>query len=260
LSERLRAWYILLGLGLLTLGLLAIPGHVPASLSSAVAGPQRLVYTVSVNLRTFVASGRDRRELHAEVAQLTDALARSRTRVRALELETARYAQMLELRTVQSPGVVLSAPVVSTDLSTAQSSLELGLGRAGGVTRDMPVTVPDGLVGLVTRVSPRSAWVRTILDPASSVGVSVRGRGGQGIAVGDVSGLVRVTSYAEAQPINVGDTLETNSRGGLFPRGIVVGEVIRVEPKAPNDLRRTFWVRPTADLGTLLEVALIRPL
>lgn len=260
MSERLRAWYILLGLGLLTLLLLAFPGRVPASLSSAVALPQRLVYTASVNLRTFLASGRDRRELHAEVARLEEALARSRARVRALELETARYAQMLELRTVQSPGVVLSAPVVSRDLSAVQGHLELGLGQTGGVVHDMPVTVPDGLVGIVTRVSPKSAWVRTILDPASRVGVSVRGRGGQGIASGDVSGLVQVTSYAEAQPVKVGDTLETSSRGGLFPRGIVVGKVVRIEPKAPNALRRIFWVRPAADLDTLLEVALIRPL
>ena len=123
----------------------------------------------------------------------------------------------------------------------------------------MPVTVASGLVGVVTNVSERTAWVRTILDPLLSVGVSVRGRGGQGIAVGEAGGVVRVSGYTEEAPVRVGDTVETSSRGGLFPRGITVGHVVRVLPKDANALRREFLVRPSAALDNLLEVALIRP-
>jgi len=124
----------------------------------------------------------------------------------------------------------------------------------------MPVTVADGLVGVVTAVSERAARVRTILDPLSSVGVSVRGRGGQGIAVGEAGGVVRVSDYAEDAPVAVGDVVETSSRGGLFPRGITVGRVVRLLPGDANALRREFLVKPSAAVDNLLEVALIRPL
>lgn len=260
MSERLQAWYVLLALGFLTLLLLSFLGRPPASLSSAVALPQRLVYTASANLRGFLAGGRERRVLLAEVTRLDRELASAQTRIRALELGNARYAEVLDLRATQSPGVMMSAPVISAPLSAVGGTLELGLGRAAGVEPDMPVTAPAGLVGVVTDVSPRTAWVRTVLDPASAVGVSVRGRGGQGLARGEVGGLVRVTGYTEQRPVRVGDLVETSSRGGLFPRGLLLGRVTQVLPKGTNTLRREFLVRPGADVGNLLEVALIRPL
>lgn len=260
MSERLKAWYLLLALGFLTLLLLSFPGRPPAALSSAVALPQRLVYTVSVNLRGFLEGGRDRRDLRSEVSRLENALAASQARIRELELTNARYAETLELRAAQSPGVVMSAPVVSIGVSAVGGTLELGVGRAAGVQPDMPVTVADGLVGVVTTVSDRTAWVRTLVDPASSVGVSVRGRGGQGVGVGEAGGVVRVADYLEETPVEVGDIVETSSRGGLFPRGITVGQVVQVLPRDANALTRGFLVQPSAAVDMLLEVALIRPL
>ena len=194
MSERLKAWYLLLALGFVTLLLLSFGGRPPAALSSVVALPHRLVYTASVNLREFVASGRDRRNLRAVVSRLEDELASARAQLRQLELQNARYADIIDLRAAQSPGVMMSAPVVSVPVVSAGASavggtLELGISRAAGIVPDMPVTVADGLVGLVTKVSSKTAWVRTLVDPASSVGVMVRGRGGQGIGVGEAGGV-----------------------------------------------------------------------
>lgn len=260
MSERLRAWYLLLGLAILTLLLLSFMGRAPAGLSSAVALPQRLVYTVGSNLRTFLERGRARQDLHVEVARLSRLLAAADARNRQLSLANDRLQETMKLRAVQSPGVVLSAPVVSVAVSAVGATLELGLGSDDGIGPDMPVTVGDGLVGLVTEVASSSAWVRAVLDPASSVGVSVRGRGGQGVAVGQVGGLLRVRGYAEVRPVRPGDVVETSSRGGLFPRGIRVGRVVRVLPKAPNALYPDLLIAPGAQVGRLLEVSLIRPL
>jgi rod shape-determining protein MreC len=59
--------------------------------------------------------------------------------------------------------------------------------------------------------------------------------------------------------VQPGDFVETSSFGGIFPRGVLVGEVIEVTPKDPNTLRRSFVLRPTVDMSTVLEVALIAP-
>ncbi|MCW5819295.1 MAG: rod shape-determining protein MreC [Trueperaceae bacterium] len=130
---------------------------------------------------------------------------------------------------------------------------------SAGVQRNLPVTVSEGLVGIVTDVASGSSIVRTVVDPQSRVGVTVRGKGGQGVAVGEVGGLVRVSRFMLDQPIVVGDVVETSSFGGLFPAGIRVGVVIEVEPVDPNDLRRTFIVRPSVELGTLQQVVLLAP-
>src|SRR5690606_2637456 len=123
----------------------------------------------------------------------------------------------------------------------------------------MPVTVPQGLVGIITEVTANTAVVRTIVDPQSRVGVSVRDRGGQGVVVGDVADQLRVTRFIQSQEVQVGDLVETSSYGGLFPIGVLVGVVQEVLPPDPNDLRRSFLVRPSVDLATLREVVLLAP-
>jgi len=160
---------------------------------------------------------------------------------------------------VQSPGVLAVAPVVGSDGGAALARLRIGLGADAGVGRNMPVTVPAGLVGIVTDVARASAVVRTVVDPQSRVGVTVRGKGGQGVAIGEVGGLVRVSRFMLDQPVAVGDVVETSSYGGLFPAGVSVGEVVEVLPPDPNDLRRTFIVRPSVELATLQQVTLLTP-
>ncbi|HZJ08320.1 MAG TPA: rod shape-determining protein MreC, partial [Trueperaceae bacterium] len=93
----------------------------------------------------------------------------------------------------------------------------------------------------------------------SRVGVSVRGKGGQGMIVGDVANQLRVIRFKVDEPIEVGDLVETSSYGGLFPSGVLVGEVIEVLPPDPNEIRRSFLVRPSAELATLREVVLLTP-
>lgn len=259
MSSLEKAWYTFLVLAVVTFLLVAFVGQAPAALSSAVAVPHNLPYTVSVNLRRTLDSAADRRDFRAEAERL---------RLRVLELEDANrrledqvnsLQTILTVREDQSRGVALSAPVTGVDPSPLLSRLTLGQGAAGGVVANMPVTVPEGLVGIVTAVTERSASVRTVTDPEARVGVVVRGRGGMGMASGEPGGLVRVV-YDEREAIEVGDLVETSARGGLFPRGIVVGTVVQLRPRDPNSLQIEFIVRPAVDLRGLEEVALIEPI
>ena len=259
MSSFFRAWYAFLVLGLLTFVGTAFVGRAPTSLAAAVALPHQIPYRAGVTLRTTLESMVDRRALRRANASLRANLDRTRATVRAQELEIARLREVLAIREDQSPGVVDTAQVVGGSSGITVDRLTLGSGRADGVDENMPVSVPAGLVGIVTDVSDARAVVRTVVDPESRVGVTVRGKGGQGVAVGEIGGLVRVARFVESEPVAVGDVVETSSYGGLFPRGVRVGVVTEVTPPDPNELRRTFLVQPSVDLSTLLEVALIAP-
>lgn len=259
MSSFFKAWYAFLALGLLTFAATAFVGRAPTSLSAAVALPHEVPHRVGVSLRTALGSMVDRRALRAENARLRAELDALRGEMRARELEIARLREVLAIREDQSPGVVTTAQVVGGSSGLAVDRLALGAGRRDGVDENMPVTVPAGLVGIVTDVTDRRAVVRTVLDPESRVGVTVRGKGGQGIAIGEIGGRVRVARFVESEPVEVGDVVETSSYGGLFPRGVRLGVVTEVMPPDPNELRRTFLVEPSVDLSTLLEVALIAP-
>jgi len=259
LSSLFRAWYLFLGLGLLSFVFTALVGQAPSDLSSAVAMPQNLPYRIGVNLRRAIVGIADRRDLQAEVRRLDRQVATLLEENRQLKLSVERLEEVLDIRDAQSPGVVMTAPVIGGNSGPVLDRLTLGKGTKAGVFPLMPATVPQGLVGVVTEVGASTSVVRVVTDPQSRMGVSVRERGGQGIAVGEVGGRIRVINYVERDPVQVGDLVETSSYGGLFPRGILVGEVIEVLPKDANDLRRSFIVQPAVDLSTLLEVALIAP-
>lgn len=255
----LRAWYVFVALGLVTFVFTAFVGRVPVRLGAAVALPHNAPYRAGVSIRETVLSLTERRELRAEVARLETDVAQLRERNRQLGLQVERLGEALEVREGQTPGVVTTAPVIGSSASPQLSRLVVGKGREQGVVLNMPVSVPDGLVGLVTDVAPGSARVRTVVDPASRVGVTVRGKGGRGIAVGEIGERIRVSRFIPREPVAVGDEVETYSEGGLFPRGLLVGVVEEVLPPDPNDLRSSFIVRPAVDLSTLLEVVLAAP-
>src|SRR5690606_18526180 len=140
-----------------------------------VALPHELLHRAGVNLRLTLESAVDRRDLRSEVAALQQQLAATEQARRELELELERLGEVLSVRQAQSPGVVASAPVVGGDAGPDVARLRIGLGAEHGVRRNMPVTVPAGLVGLVAEAAAGSAVVRTLLDPQSRVGVTVRG-------------------------------------------------------------------------------------
>lgn len=259
MSSLLRAWYVFIAVGLLTFVFTAFVGRVPTSVTAAVALPQNVLFRIGTNVRMSLDALADRRDLRAEVARLQSELDASRHDARALQLDVEHLREVLAVRTDQSAGVVTSAAVTGGSAGPVLSRLTLSKGSAAGILVDMPVTVPVGLVGLVTGVSPGAAVVRTVVDPQSRVGVTVRGKGGQGIAVGEVAGRVRVTRFIEDRQVEVGDQVETSSYGGLFPNGILVGTVEAVLPPDPNDLRRSFLVHPAVDLSTLQEVILLAP-
>jgi len=259
LSSLLRAWYAFLGLGLITVALAALVGRLPADLTASVALPHDMLHRAGTNLRLGIDNLLDRRDLRAEVAGLETELAAAEQQQRFLELEVQRLEQVLEVRRMQSPGVVATAPVIGGSVGPDISRLILGLGSRDGLMRNMPVTVPAGLVGLVSETTANSAVVRTVADPQSRIGVSIRGKGGQGVLVGDVANQLRVTRFQVDEPVEVGDLVETSSFGGLFPIGVLVGVVVEVLPPDPNEIRRSYLVRPSADLATLREVVILAP-
>jgi rod shape-determining protein MreC len=259
LSSFFRAWYVFVALGMLTFVFTAFVGTLPSAVSSAVALPHDLLHVMGGNLRATGEALVDRRALRDEIVRLQRSVADEHEAARQLELRVQELETLLDARRRQSPAAVLIAPVVGRSSGAAADTLTVAAGRRDGVVRGMPVTVAEGLVGIVVDVTERRAIVRTLLDPQSRVGISVRDAGGQGVAVGDLGGRVRVDRFIPDAPVEVGAIVETSSFGGLFPRGLLVGRVEEVLPQDPNELRRSFRVVPAVDFATLTDVVLFTP-
>ncbi|PNY83120.1 rod shape-determining protein MreC [Deinococcus koreensis] len=232
----------------------------PTALRSGTVPITRASVTVADNLRHAYQTLVQERELAREVASLRKQNDVLRQRNELLTREAARLRQLQVITQTQAPNAVGIAQVIAVSPSPLLARLTLNLGQNAGVRVRMPVTVPGGLVGQISDVSGKESTVVSLVDPESSVGVTLQGnRGGRGLARGVPPDRLRA-DFSRSIPIKVGDVLVTNSLGGVYPVGIRVGTVEKVLPLGPNDLNRTVIVKPAVDVGVVEDVTILEGL
>jgi rod shape-determining protein MreC len=187
----------------------------------------------------------DNRRLEAEVARLR---AQERTYADVLG-ENRRLRGALGMagrcgcRTV-------GASVVASSGSNFQLSVTVDAGSRQGVKRDMAVVDADGLVGRVTQVTADYATVLLVTDPASGVAATLA----PGPARGKAPGIVK----GSGAQVRRGDPVVTQGyQGSVFPAGLPIGVVERVDPAGAASLVPRVAVRPYAALGALDVVAVV---
>ncbi len=171
----------------------------------------------------------------------------------ALQTEE-RLQRLAPLRKSHSFSVV--ANVFARDPSSWFKTVLVDKGERDGVTKDMAVTVAEGLVGRVIEVFPRAAKVLLITDPNSSVDVIVQRTRAQGIMEGRVEDFCILKYVKKGDDVQVGDQVITSGLGGIFPKGLLTATLTKVERKRPGIFQYVESM-PTADLSRLEEVLIL---
>lgn len=211
-----------------------------------------------------------------------DALRMVRGEARALAEENARLRALLGLDAARAPFPTnrwICAPVLARGGAGGVAGLvRVGRGRADGVTTNAAVAVPEGLVGRVEQVSPRTADVRLITSPSVKVACDVetgdatlgvvRGivEGGGARAVRPEAGAsllyivdpLRVRHLGRRPRLPARARLVTNGLGGVFPRGLTVGFLVDGQDEGETALEREGDVLPAVDFPALENVFIRR--
>jgi len=116
------------------------------------------------------------------------------------------------------------------------------------------------LVGQVSDVGAITSTVITILDTKFSAGAFVGDNGGAATVKGDFSlmrsGLLLLDYIEEDRIVLPGDSVVTSGIGGVFPAGLVVGEVVEVF-QHNTGIGRYATVKPMRDIDTMMYVFVI---
>ena len=148
----------------------------------------------------------------------------------------------------------MPAQVISTTGSEFSRGVFIDKGSRDGIKADMPVITPDGIVGKVFRVYPTSSLVLEINDSSSGAGVILEKSRLQGILKGSPTGQTFVANIMADEKIEPGERILTSGGDRVYPKGMAVGTVSRVNPAG------TFLnveVKPSAQLNRLEEVLVI---
>jgi rod shape-determining protein MreC len=162
---------------------------------------------------------------------------RLRKRIQSLEIErnqwleaeatNRRLQQLLDFRSHLPAGSV-TASVIANSASTWFQSCLLDKGSDDRVRKGMAVVTPLGVVGQVVSVTPKSAKVLLITDPNSGVDVLVQRTRARGIVSGSLENGPILKYVKRSEDIQVGDRLITSGLDGIFPKGVMVGTIIKV--------------------------------
>lgn len=135
-------------------------------------------------------------------------------------------------------------------------TLDIGTNR--GVSKDSIVLSSNGLVGRVYEVGDNWAKVISIIDTNSSVSFQVlRDRSYQGIISGTISGELSGYLFDPMAEVVVGDKVITSGLG-MYPNGIMIGEVVEVS-KSSDQLLKTITVEPAVNFKRMNKVLVMIP-
>jgi rod shape-determining protein MreC len=119
-------------------------------------------------------------------------------------------------------------------------------GVADGLKAGQPVMDAVGVVGQITRVFPATAEVTLITDKEQSIPVQILRNGLRGVAYGGVEpGTLDLRFMASNADVNQGDVAVTSGLDGVYPAGLPVATVARVERNVRDQFARIV-LTPTA--------------
>lgn len=178
----------------------------------------------------------------------------------ALRKENERLKQMLAFAQNTPELSYVTGAVIGRSPGIWFDTFTISVGRLQGVERNMPVVSPAGLLGRVSEVGATWCKVVALIDSSMNVSVLVDRTRDSGMIRGtlkagtgaDTLELYYLPSDSDLLP---GDRILTSGIGGLYPKGLNVGEVLTVSRAGESEYNAT--VRPTVDFKHIEEAMVV---
>lgn len=179
-----------------------------------------------------------------------------------LALENGRLRQLLALRDrLETPAQ--AAEVIYDTADTYTRRVVIDRGQMGGVEPGAPVMDEAGVLGQVTRVFPLVSEVTLLVDRDQAIPVLNVRTGARGVAYGDPvaghGGGMELRFMPANADVREDDLLTTSGVDGLYPSGLPVARVVRVERRADSAFARIYCM-PLAQVQGARHVVVLKPL
>ncbi len=148
---------------------------------------------------------------------------------------------------------MLPSEIVGLDVSPWFRSVLVDRGALHGVQAGNPVITHEGVVGLVTTTSANAAKTMLLLDQQSSIDSVVQRSRSRGVVRGRGIDRLEFEFVVRGGDVKPGDVVITSGLGGVYPKGLRVGEVIEVSDPG-GSLMQIATLEPAVDFGRLEQV------
>lgn len=239
-------------------GVLAVGDWVSDTGAKGQAAVSSLFRNVS-NARVFFQDldqlRQENEQLRQRVEDLTVDLVEVQEIIAENELLRTELGYVTSQRSLRVMGANVEARVAGYEPGNLTRAVVISTGRDGDLLPDMPVLTGRGLVGRVIEVASRSSEVLLLTDTRSAVAALVQRTRATGIVKGQLDGSLLMEDIGRDADVQVGDIVLTSGLGDVFPKGVVIGQVVEVI-HSDTAMFQTAVVEPSVDFSSL-EVVLV---
>lgn len=187
----------------------------------------------------------DIRELNRRVQDGNEAL-----------LANQRLEKLLDMKkSVKAPAV--AATIIGEDTTSWFRTLVINRGSSSGIKEGMAVIAADGVVGQTVKVSASTARVLLLTDHASGIAATIQRSRARGVVKGKSEMLCSLDFTTREEDVKVGDMVITSGIGGVFLKGLPIGEVTMVK-RGEYGIFQTVSIRPAVNIPHLEEVLVVQ--
>jgi len=154
----------------------------------------------------------------------------------------------------------LNADIIKNSYANAFNFLTINKGKKQGLQREMAVINSKGIIGITDNSTSNYTRVQSILNKNSSINARLKNNRYFGSLKwnGENYNVVQLIDIPRQAPIKVGDTIETGGRSAIFPEGILIGSVIKVNNT--STVNNSIDVKLFNDMSNLGPVYVIKNL
>ena len=229
--------------------------------TSPLTGTMNVLRSARSYTRIYQQNQDLRRELQQMMAWKEAALQREQENARLLDLNNVR----LDPKFTKITGVVLA-----DSGSPFRQTVLLNIGQRDGIINGWAAMDGIGLVGRIAGVGERTSRVILLGDTSSRVAVKIESNGQTALVVGDNTSRPPIEFLENSETVYPGDRIVTSGDGGVFPSGILVGQVTqtpsgRLRVRLAADMQRLEFLRvirhqPREKISTTGGLVGLRPI
>tara|TARA_B100000809_G_scaffold141142_1_gene138697 strand:+ start:7094 stop:7864 length:771 start_codon:yes stop_codon:yes gene_type:complete len=150
-----------------------------------------------------------------------------------------------------------TAKIINNNYSKEFNFLTINKGKKEGIKREMAVINSKGVIGITDNTSDGYARIQSILNKNSKINARLKHSNYFGTLGwnGKNYNVVQLSDLPRQAPLNIGDTIETGGKSTIFPEGILIGTISKINKgnSADNKVDVTLF-NDMSDLGYVYVV------
>ena len=172
-----------------------------------------------------------------------------------IEQENKRLKEFLSFGE-KSPHREILAQIVAWDSTSDFKVIRINKGANSGIRLQSTVITAEGLVGYVFRLTNNFSDVLTILDHNNKIDGIIQRNRAHGIVEGYSNGKCIMKYVNRIEPVVLNDLVITSGLGNIYPKGLAVGSVSRIERES-HGITQKIEISPAVDFSKLEEVVVL---